>query len=802
MSAPAASDGVPPETETPSQSSSQSHPLGLYALFGTEMWERFSYYGMRALLVLYMVSYHGWLPREANSVYKWYTSLVYLAPLLGGFLADRFLGLRAAIVTGGVLMAVGHFLMAFEPIPIFYAALLFLIIGNGFFKPNISTMVGKLYPKGDARRDGAFTIFYMGINLGAGLAPLICGRLKQAYGFHAGFTAAGVGMGLGLVIFLVSQRRIARDIEAAGNSLAIGSKAPLKEQSVKATDASAYRDAGAVADLVDDDAKPGATGIAGVVSLVYPALLGLLGVGLPAYNAFRLATGRAVLKEVFMPTAFALIGAVMGFILQKRTKGAARDKSTVIFILFLFVVAFWFAFEQAGSTQNLWAEYFTNRNIPAFQYNLIWTIAYAGGGTAVLAIFVPAIWAYLGKTSIGPALARTRFASPRAVLFYVFCAIVAANLRGLVTSYRSGALTEYTAEEWQSANAFLIVILAPLFSAAWVWLAKRGREPSAPAKMGVALTLVALSFFAMVGAAMYENRSIIRVKLSSETLPGAAFVHPLSADEAQKPGSAPEKEAKIRAVFPDGIVPAEVPLSALPGSLAGKTVVPVWFNAGRTSIDLETRELVITGVFPQYEVNGALQAAVDREFVKALETLVEQSQAISAKSATRSVSVELKQVPAGFQVPATLTKVRLEGNKLIAEDKLNAPAKVALVNAGAPAEWRAALERARNDSESGRVPGFWLFLSYLLATLGELCLSPVGLSMVTKLAPSRFASLFMGVWLLGSSVAQYAGGAMGELWGEIAPLDYFRFFVGTSLIAALILFVLVYPVKRLMHNVA
>ena len=184
------------------------HPVGLYVLFFTEMWERFSYYGMRRLLVLYMVNYFKWAQKDASAIYKWYTSLVYLTPLLGGYLADRYLGNKRAVVIGAVLMAIGHFLMAFEAYSIFTAALIFLILGNGFFKPNMSTQVGRLYPQNDARRDGAYTIFYMGINLGAFLSPLICGWLaaNTVGEYHTGFTMAGIGMVFGLVIYLVGMR--------------------------------------------------------------------------------------------------------------------------------------------------------------------------------------------------------------------------------------------------------------------------------------------------------------------------------------------------------------------------------------------------------------------------------------------------------------------------------------------------------------------------------------------------------------------------------------------------------------------
>lgn len=185
----------------------QSHPKGLYLLFGVEMWERFSYYGMRALLMLYMLKALQFSTQEAGSVYGWYTGLVYLTPLLGGYLADRYLGQRACILIGGILMALGHFAMAFESLPFFYSALGLLILGNGFFKPNISTVVGQLYEKNDPRRDGAFTIFYMGINLGAFFSPLVCSTLGEKVGWHYGFAAAGVGMVAGLLMYMWGQKK-------------------------------------------------------------------------------------------------------------------------------------------------------------------------------------------------------------------------------------------------------------------------------------------------------------------------------------------------------------------------------------------------------------------------------------------------------------------------------------------------------------------------------------------------------------------------------------------------------------------
>jgi POT family proton-dependent oligopeptide transporter len=211
------------------------HPAGLYVLFMTEMWERFSYYGMRVLLVLYMTQYllidpervasiigydyfeagltaiFGQLSVQqmSSQIYGLYTGFVYFTPFFGGILADRVLGQSRSIYLGAILMAIGHFLMAYEQS--FLIALVFLILGCGCFKPNISTQVGSLYPDGDPRRDSAYTIFYMGINLGATLSPFVCGVLGQVYGWHYGFGAAGVGMVLGLIIYWLGSPLLPRE---------------------------------------------------------------------------------------------------------------------------------------------------------------------------------------------------------------------------------------------------------------------------------------------------------------------------------------------------------------------------------------------------------------------------------------------------------------------------------------------------------------------------------------------------------------------------------------------------------------
>jgi POT family proton-dependent oligopeptide transporter len=192
----------------PASTVSEGQPRGLYILFFTELWERFSFYGMNTLLVLYATGHLGFSDAKASTIQGTYSSLVFATPILGGLLADKWLGYKRTIILGGLLMMAGHILMAVDRLPAFYTALGLLILGVGGLKGNVSTVVGKLYRPGDERRDRGFTLFYMGINLGALTSPLICGWLGQRVSWHLGFVAAAVGMGIGLLTFLLGQRTL------------------------------------------------------------------------------------------------------------------------------------------------------------------------------------------------------------------------------------------------------------------------------------------------------------------------------------------------------------------------------------------------------------------------------------------------------------------------------------------------------------------------------------------------------------------------------------------------------------------
>ena len=439
------------------------HPRGLVTLFFTEMWERFSFYGMRALLVIYLTQHFLFSDNKAQGLYGAYAALVYLIPVIGGVLADRFLGSRKAVTIGAVFLVLGHFGMAFEgrgsvqeitiagqtydivaegrgdnrelflvtdsgrlpvtfsaeamtvegasngvpptvatadytlstrpdvaniggiEVPfeqILYLSLALIIIGVGFLKANISTTVGALYGENDPRRDGGFTIFYMGINLGAFFATLICGYLGQTYGWAYGFGAAGIGMTLGLIQYLMGQKH-------------------LKGKA--------------------DPPKPISAGFEGVFWI-----LGLVAV-IPAWLLVQQTELMEQALPILVPALFVLVFgfAIVGF------KGVERTKMLAALILVFFSVVFWMLFEQAGSSLSLFAERNTDLTI------------------------IPGV--------------------------------------------------TMTAAQTQSFNAGFIVLLALPFAAMWVWLSKRKLEPSTPVKFALGLIQVGLGFFILVAGAQFAG---------------------------------------------------------------------------------------------------------------------------------------------------------------------------------------------------------------------------------------------------------------------------------------------------------
>jgi POT family proton-dependent oligopeptide transporter len=473
------------------------HPRGLSTLFFTEMWERFSYYGMRALLILFMTAtvQHGGLgfnTSKAGSIYGLYTAMVFLLSLPGGWMADRITGQRRAVLWGGIIIALGHFSMAIPRVDTFYLGLALIVTGTGLLKPNISTMVGALYSIDDARRDGGFSIFYMGINLGALISPLVCGYLGENINWHYGFAAAGVGMTLGLVQYVLG----AKYLGSAGLDFA----------------------------GTENDKRLFRRG------LIVAAVLIAAAIALTVTGAISLAAEQ--ISDIFGVLLIAIV--VIFFIWLFTAKGYSkieRGRFLAILVLFIASALFWSAYEQAGSTLNLFAD--RNTNLHAWDFH--W-------------------W-------------------------------------GL-----------FRASYFQSFNSVFIVLLAPLF--AWLWIALCRHEPTSTAKFSIGLIFVGL---------------------------GLAILIPI----------------------------------------AGGTAVSPW----------------------------------------------------------------------------------------------------------------------------------WLTATYLLHTIGELCLSPVGLSAMTKLAPARICGLMMGVWFLSISVGDYISGRLASVYETFPLPQLFGLVAAFCIVVGLLLVFLLRPMKRLMGGV-
>ncbi|MCX9155364.1 peptide MFS transporter [Niveibacterium sp. 24ML] len=349
----------------------ERHPPGLKVIFFTEMWERFSYYGMRALLVLYLVNALHYERKDALELYGIYTGLVYLTPLLGGYLADKYLGMRQGAVIGGLIMMLGHFAMAFEPL--LHLALGLLILGNGFFKPNTSSMVGKLYREHDPRRDGGYTIFYMGINLGAFFSPLIAGTLGEKVGWHWGFGSAGVGMAIGVFVLLRWQHLLG-DAGLRPGQTTIDRRDWTTILTITAA------------------SVPFVYLVMGVWSMVsgFVAPLPLLG---------KLALGFAVIGlALWVPTQF---GAKDPH--AKPLTREDRDAVLAICIVVFFVIFFWMGFEQAGGTMNLFADQQTDRHAFGFEIPASWFQSINPLVIVLLAPVFSVMWTRLD---------RSRFALP------------------------------------------------------------------------------------------------------------------------------------------------------------------------------------------------------------------------------------------------------------------------------------------------------------------------------------------------------------------------------------------------------
>jgi proton-dependent oligopeptide transporter, POT family len=389
------------------------HPRGLFVCFATELWERFSFYGMKFLLLLYLTKYHLFSDSIGLEVLGGYAALVYAMPVIGGLLADRYLGMRKAVVFGGILLALGHLGMAFEgeqahrvgtqvvrdeaALQVFYFSLALIVIGVGFLKPNISTIVGRLYSRDDPRRDAGFTIFYMGINLGAFTATLLCGYLGETYGWRYGFGAAGIGMLIGLATFLGGQRHLHGLAEPKHPHI-------LRQRSV--------------------------LGISKELTIY---LCGLLGVAV-AWQMLQFHGAVGVLLNTL--SVAVLLG--LGWFMVFKCDPIERSRMLVLIILTMSTVVFWALFEQGAASMTLYADRVMDRNI----FGLQLTAAQFGSLNALfIFLFAPLfawLWTVLGRRNLEPST-PVKFALGIAQAGLGFGALVigasSPNEAGLVAGY-------------------------------------------------------------------------------------------------------------------------------------------------------------------------------------------------------------------------------------------------------------------------------------------------------------------------------------------------------------------------------
>jgi proton-dependent oligopeptide transporter, POT family len=548
------------------------HPVGLFTLFFAEMWERFSFYGMRALLMLYMgkVTFLRYSDTSSNAVYGSYCALVYMTPFFGGMLADRLLGQRRAVILGGLLMAAGHQLMAVQHPLAFYLALSLLIAGNGFFKPNISTIVGSLYAQGSIKRDGGFTIFYMGVNLGAAISPLLCCYLAARYGWHWGFGLATIGMLVGLATFvaptIVTQSLILLGSIAVAGGLWLSRPSDPFTMGMHCFTAVAILVAAGVAVVaLHRGGLPEEAGLPPDLERLRKPRLGPLTATWLVY----LGTLAAVVVFAFLVSGFAIVRAdqqpmtlvpdtwvdslkastnpllhVVAIVLRESSRPATmvltlaglvcfgfllfetfrlpripRQRMYVVLILTFFSVLFFAFFEQAGSSLTL----FTDRNVDRVTARHTITASEIGStiqiqptqkqlgyhnGDQLFTMNVLTDLRDQQKKRENEALERgEKVLDPHDSGDFTIPWKVAKDNVGMQTAEFND---EISAGSFQSVNAIMILLFGLPFTGLWAFLARRGWEPSTTVKFALGIFQVGLGFVAFwYGARVADERGMV-----------------------------------------------------------------------------------------------------------------------------------------------------------------------------------------------------------------------------------------------------------------------------------------------------
>tara|TARA_B110000037_G_scaffold21537_1_gene23853 strand:- start:49166 stop:51505 length:2340 start_codon:yes stop_codon:yes gene_type:complete len=776
--------GTENETQDFFKSKVLGHPSGLFVLFFTEMWERFSYYGMRALLVLFLISAFGlggwnWPAENALALYGTYTALVYITPILGGYIADKYIGYRSAVLIGALIMTLGHASMAIETHSIFlYIGIGLLIVGNGFFKPNMTSIISHMYKDVPEKKDGAYTIFYMGVNAGAFLGILLCGYIGEKIGWSYGFGLAGIFMLLGMLQFYFTQKIFGT----------IGVK----------PDRSAESDDTTKLEFEGDKLNPFT-----MLDKALIAISAFVGITWVLNDPISKIGGTNLLEfgEIDYSNHYILGGLlVFGILLVSRIlryPKITRDRMLAIIFFAIMTVIFWMCFEQAGGSMTIFANDFTNRTMTGSYYyiyvivNIVITVVPVGIITWVLIKLFKQTFA---KYKTGNMILGFSFVIIWGIIFWM----IQRDLKSTsyVASY-SAIETSVTPDEY-------------------------GMHPDRLA-----------AFEGMIkGDASFKHEGDA-VSIDSIMYNGTAIKHAHSSKEKKS-----EREAEQDAfdkTYLNAILAIENTSEATVyhhekldiftvalSDLTFETVVTeeTVYTAGESIISKETT--IIEPIKMAVNDRMMLIDVNKKGKFKYLTEVTEKN--VREKAVEKSTPTDI--------IPATITKIKdneveipatwfLILNSLFIimfapmfskwwESKYNpsASSKYGLglillgIGFGALAYGSTGIEPG---AKTASVSMIWLVLAYLFHTLGELCLSPVALSYVSKLVPGRMIAMMFGIWYIAVAIGNKLAGVLGgQIEGITENYDMTTFFLIFTIVPialGLVGVALTKVIKKLMHGV-
>ncbi len=780
------------------------HPSGLFVLFFTEMWERFSYYGMRALLVLFLISAFGlggwnWPRENALALYGTYTALVYITPILGGYIADKYIGYRRAVVIGAVIMTLGHASMAIESNHMFlYIGIALLIIGNGFFKPNMTSIISHMYKDTPEKKDGAYTIFYMGVNAGAFLGILLCGYLGEKVGWSYGFGLAGIFMLLGMLQFHFSQNIFGE----------IGKK-PIKQIEGEEKDEQL--------EFEGDRLNPFTK-----LDMALIAISAIIGVVWVLNDPISKIAGRNILEinEIDYSNVFILIGLFAFIILLVsriiRYPKITRDRMIAIVIFAVMTVIFWMCFEQAGGSMTIFASDYTGR-IMADNYYYLFLVANVLITVVPIGIITWVLIRLFKQTFTKYKLASVILASSFTIIWAIVFWMINRDLNSTsyVINYNS-IKTNLVADEYEMHEnrlksfkeklkgdaQFKFVAVDPKTGDTIIdkITGKPVVEDITPAKIVFKGDTITHQQSDKIRRSEREKQ---QEKFDEEYLAAVLAIDTPSKATVIFEQKKKEKKISMDKLYFETIITDDTDVAE------GEDVVAMTEKINEPIKLKEGEELTILDIDKKGKfiyLSKQKEKAV-RKAAKANDT---ETGIITATVA------EIKDKE--LEIPATWFLI-LNSLFIIAfaplfskwwESKYNpsAAAKYGLglillgVGFGALALGSTGIESGAKTAE---VSIIWLVLAYLFHTLGELCLSPVALSYVSKLVPGRMIAMMFGIWYIavaiGNKLAGLLGGKIDAITESYDMTTFFLIFTIVPIVLGILGVLLTPIVKKLMHGV-